>query len=86
LARFGLGLESTRDTAALAAWTFGIRIHHGYIGLLVFALSYLGRLPPRYQSWARIVGVALVVSDLVHHFVVLWPITGDHQFHLRYPG
>ena len=34
VARFGLGLQSTRDTQFLAAWTLGFRIHHGYIGVL----------------------------------------------------
>ena len=29
-------------------------------------------------------GTALVVSDAVHHFVVLWLVEGDPQFHLWY--
>jgi hypothetical protein len=31
--RIGLSLQSTRDTAALGAYTFGLRVHHGYVGL-----------------------------------------------------
>ncbi len=27
--RFGLNLQSTRDTDGIAAWTFGLRVHHG---------------------------------------------------------
>jgi hypothetical protein len=31
-----------------------------------------------------LLGVGLIVSDMTHHFAVLWPLTGDPQFHLRY--
>jgi len=83
-ARFGLGLESTRDTGFLARLTFGWRIHHGYIGLLLLAaVPFLGSA--RARGWAIVLGVGLLVSDLVHHFLVLWPITGSPQFDLRYP-
>jgi hypothetical protein len=58
--RFGLAFESQRDTAPLRHVTFGVRIHHGYIG------------------------IALLFSDLFHHFAVLWPVTGTHQFFLLY--
>lgn len=84
LARFGLKLQSTRDTAALARLTFGYRIHHGYLGALL--LLVWPALPSgRARWWAGVLGIALLVSDLVHHFLVLWPLTGDPQFHLRYP-
>lgn len=83
--RFGLALESTRDTAALGAWTFGLRIHHGYVGLLILALSPLLRRRPAVREWAVRVGGALLLSDLIHHFLVLWPITGSPQFDLTYP-
>ena len=36
-------------------------------------------------EWSVIVGAALVISDLVHHFLVLWPVTGNPQFQLFYP-
>lgn len=39
LFRFGLGIQSTRDTAFIGALTFGIRIHHGYIGLLLMLIA-----------------------------------------------
>ncbi len=85
LFRFGIGFESTADTAFLAPLTFGIRIHHGYIGL---ALLAVGALSPNLR-WLRnaaiILGVSLVLSDVVHHFAILWPITGHHHFDLVYP-
>lgn len=28
--RFGLGLQTTRDTGSLSPVTFGVRIHHAY--------------------------------------------------------
>ena len=37
--RFGLGLEATRDTGLLSYLTYGIRIHHGYVGLLLIGFS-----------------------------------------------
>ncbi len=87
LLRFGLRLESTRDTAStIGRLTGGIRIHHGYIGLLLIliAAAVLRRwpLPGR---WLLVGGIALVCSDLVHHFLVLWPIVGSPQFDLFYP-
>lgn len=85
VARFGLKLESTRDTASLARFTFGFRIHHGYIGLLLL-LAFPWVPPGRARWWAGVLGIGLLVSDLVHHFVVLWPLTGDPQFHIKYAG
>lgn len=82
--RFGLGLESTHDTAFLAPFTLGLRIHHGYLGVVAL-LCLLLPLAPRLQYGLVVLGVALVLSDLVHHFLVLWPLTGSPQFHLVYP-
>jgi hypothetical protein len=85
--RFGSSLESTQDTVWLAALTGGLRIHHGYIGMfcLMGATLAWDRLR-RTSPWAVVLGLALLVSDLVHHFLVLWPITGSPQFDLIYPG
>jgi len=84
LLRFGAGRTSTSDTAFLAAFTFGLRIHHGYVGLLLLALAPFLR-----PSWVRsalvIIGLGLFLSDLVHHFVVLQFTVGSPQFDLTYP-
>jgi hypothetical protein len=83
--RFSCRLEATRDTAAFGLLTFGLRIHHAYVGVVLMALAML--LPPSpLLAWLMTTGMALVLSDLVHHFLVLWPVTGDPQFHLAYPG
>jgi hypothetical protein len=86
--RFGLGLESTRDTAGtIGRLTLGLRIHHGYVGLAVCLVAWLlaRRLPPLAQR-LLILGLSLVLSDLVHHFVVLWLATGSPEFDLTYPA
>ncbi|MFZ2956469.1 MAG: hypothetical protein WA705_06235 [Candidatus Ozemobacteraceae bacterium] len=86
-ARFGLKLESTRDTAAtVGRLTFGLRIHHGVVGLILCVIAWF--FFPRNSVWrerALILGGALAVSDFVHHFVVLWAVTGSPQFDLFYP-
>ena len=82
--RFGLGLQSTRDTAALARLTFGIRIHHGYIGALVLLLVVLLSPGPVIREVGLIFGWSMLLSDLIHHFLVLWPITGSPEFDLVY--
>jgi hypothetical protein len=85
--RFGLGLQSTRDTAWLAAVTFGLRIHHGYMGVLLAAIAVCVNEKHRgFRNVALVLAVALVVSDLLHHFAVLWPLTGSPRFDLWYPG
>lgn len=85
--RFGVKLESTRDTAStVGRLTLGLRIHHSYIGALVLLVAIM--LLHRYPKWARygvIIGAGLLLSDLIHHFLVLYPITGSPQFHLCYP-
>jgi len=90
LFRFGFKLEATRDTARFVArWTRGFRVHHGYWGvplLLVATPALLLPVGPMLASaWVMILGLALIKSDLVHHFLVLWPITGSHDFDLVYP-
>lgn len=96
--RFGFKIEATRDTAKyVARWTRGVRIHHGYWGvpLALFGVLMLGATPLGSFAtfaglgpglWLVVLGLALIKSDLIHHFLVLWPITGSHDFHLRYPG
>ena len=38
------------------------------------------------RSWMLRVGAALLLSDVTHHFLVIWPITGHHDFDVTYPG
>ena len=90
LFRFGFKVQATRDTAKyVARWTRGFRVHHGYWGvpLLILGVALLATSigPMQAAMWSVILGLALIKSDLVHHFLVLWPITGSHDFDLVYP-
>jgi hypothetical protein len=84
--RYGFGLQSTRDTeSTIGVITFGLRIHHGYIGLAMLLVAWIAdtrrvRLRRHLIVW----GAALVCSDLIHHFLVLWPIEGSPEFHFVY--
>lgn len=80
--RFGLELKAREATHAVSTLTFGLRIHHGYIGLLVMAASALAG--EKLKKYAFIAGAALFLSDLIHHFVVLKFITGSPEFDIFY--
>ena len=86
--RFGLQLEATRDTASTVGMlTRGIRIHHGYVGVLfVIAALFCVRIRTALSRWMLVAGIALLGSDLVHHFLVLWLAVGSPEFHLVYPA
>ena len=113
ICRFGYGWTSTDTTAStVGRMTFGLRIHHGYIGVLLVAVAAtygwlrgsaessandltrsdhtqaeeLGIRPDDWMRWSLVIGFALIVSDLIHHFLVLWPLTGSPQFDLVYPA
>lgn len=81
-ARFGLGLKSSTDTAFVKHLTFGLRIHHGYVGLLLVAAG--GLFGERLARLARIIGWAMFLSDVIHHFIVLKIATGSPQFDIFY--
>lgn len=84
--RFGLELQATRDTASnIGVLTGGIRIHHGYIGILLLIISLvLWRYTRPFAQRMLIIGAALLISDLIHHFVVLWLLTGNPEFNILY--
>ena len=82
--RFGFGLQASQQEGFLRGITFGLRIHHGYIGLVLVAVSsWFAR--GNLRLWGLRIGIALVLSDLAHHFLVLWPLTGNPQFDFLYP-
>ncbi|MCP4197187.1 MAG: hypothetical protein GY762_08555 [Proteobacteria bacterium] len=87
LCRFGLNLESTRDTAStIGVITAGMRIHHGYVGLLLAGIAFWSlKTKPDIARWVLAIGVAFVCSDVIHHFGVLWFLTGSPAFDLFYP-
>ena len=85
--RFVFRLEASRDTASTVGRLSGrARMHHGYFGLLAILIAAtVLRRRPLPGRWLLMVGIALVLSDLVHHFLILWPIVGSPQFHFLYP-
>jgi hypothetical protein len=83
--RFGVDLQIRQDTAFMAPLTFGWRIHHGYTGTAIL-LAALAIPAGPWRRWTVVLGLALLGSDLAHHFLILWPLTGSPEFDLRYPG
>lgn len=84
--RFGLGWTSPEKTGTLARFTRGWRIHHLYPGLVLLLVAAVVPMPAALANLAWMAGLMLAVSDALHHFAILWPLTGDHEFDLRYPG
>lgn len=84
--RFGFALESTRDTAStIGRLTFGLRIHHSYMGIALLPVAmWLERRSPKWSTIILALGLGLFFSDMIHHFVVLWLVTGSPQFDLLY--
>ena len=82
--RFGLGLKSTESTAStIGKLTFGIRIHHGYIGLLLIIATYIFKPKNKVTEYLPIIGWSLFLSDIIHH-LILYVVTGSADFDLVY--
>lgn len=80
--RFGLGFRVADHREAVVRMTLGLRIHHGYPGLILIAVWLVARLLQTRSSWPGLVGavgVALVTSDAIHH-VILKLVTGCAEF------
>ncbi len=84
MGRFVIGFSVKEHESAVTALTFGVRIHHGYTGLaFVIVAAAVGRFtkcPRKHLRKVSIFGVALVVSDFIHHFIVLYLVTGSTEF------
>ena len=85
--RFGLGLTAAENAPEFERRLLGgLRIHHGVVGALILvAAALMARWSEKWARRAAILGGALLLSDLVHHFLVLWPLTGSHQFDIYFP-
>lgn len=82
--RFRMGYRAAVVTRGLARFTGGWRIHHGYPGVLLMLVAALPVWEAGLRNLFLLVGWTLLLSDLLHHFAVLWPLTGSPQFDLRY--
>jgi hypothetical protein len=54
--------------------------------VVVFCVAALTHRYPRIYDWLWILAFSLIASDLIHHFLVLWPLTGSPHFDLTYPS
>ncbi|MAE49638.1 hypothetical protein CMI48_02305 [Candidatus Pacearchaeota archaeon] len=80
--RFFFKLSSKRIYIKLIKrfeFKFFIHFHHLFFGLILSLVSFHYGFVFLFN-----LGFAMVLSDLVHHFVVLWIIIGNPEFHLIY--
>lgn len=82
--RFDFGLQAHTSTSWMAPFTLGFRVHHGYYGILMLVVAARVRRRAALRNALVIIGAALFLSDMIHHFLVLWPVTGSPEFYLRY--
>ncbi len=82
--RFVLKKKSTQNTGFIGRCTGGFRIHHGYVGLVLILVRnwFPNEELAHAATW---IGWGCVLSDGIHHFWILWPFTGSHDFDLVYP-
>ncbi len=52
-----------------------VRIHHGYVGIVVLLAWFFTP-----YEWLLIIGTSLLLSDALHHFVVLPLTVGRTEF------
>jgi hypothetical protein len=83
--RFGFKLRSNTHTRRLAALTAGRRIHHAYLGIAMLLASLFMERGSALHMVCFIAGSGVALSDLVHHYLVLLPLTGSAEFDLTYP-
>lgn len=85
--RFGFRLKAAEVTAVtIGYFTWGIRLHHGYPGIVCAAIAAaLWRRFPAAARWVLVLGIGLFLSDMMHHFVVLWLVKGSPEFDFLYP-
>jgi hypothetical protein len=82
--RFGLKISFKEKEAAIKKLTFGIRIHHSHVGIAIILIASVVPLFSFVKaSWLALLGVigwGLLLSDAIHHFLVLYLITGNTEF------
>ena len=82
--RFGRRMKAPEKTAWIGRMTRGYRVHHGYHGF-TFIPAGLLIFPGGVGEWLAVAGIALLLSDAIHHFIVLKWVTGHHEFWVKYP-
>jgi hypothetical protein len=77
--RFGIGLRSKVYANRYRRYTLGIRVHHAYFAAVVLPAAYGVPMEPWMRDILVAAAAGLVLSDLVHHFVVLPILTGEFE-------
>ncbi len=85
LLRFGFNLQAEEITSFVSYFTYGLRLHHGYFGAIILIVPYFLLKTTYIRNLLIIAGGALLLSDLVYHFLVVWPVTGSPEFYFIYP-
>jgi len=79
IGRFGFGLRSKGWAERCRPYTLGLRVHHAYFAVPVFPVALLASPEPWLQRTLVAAALGLVLSDLLHHFVVLPLFTGEFE-------
>jgi hypothetical protein len=84
IGRFGFDISMKEKEGAITALIFGVRIHHGYVGafclLSAFVITRFKLKGDFNTNLLYIGGWALLISDIIHHFIVLYLIVGKTEF------
>ena len=82
--RFAFKISVREKEQAIKKLTFGIRIHHSYVGIGMILAAAIANLfvssNPPWLSLLGVVGWGLLLSDIIHHFLVLYLVTGNTEF------
>jgi hypothetical protein len=76
--RFSTGMSATQISGG---WPILFRIHHMFWGVAVLVASFVVWKNPRW--WGRVfgIGLGLVLSDAIHHLIVLPLTVGNMGWH-----
>ena len=75
--RFFRGLRACASAPRSKRYTLGVHSHHGYVGAVAVPPSLLVSSDPLFSPIFLAVAGGLILSDLVHHFLVLPLTTGE---------
>ena len=56
-----------------------VHMHHVFLGLIIAAIAILTD-----NNLALNLGLGVILSDAIHHLVILWPLVGSPEFHIIY--
>ncbi len=76
-ARFGFRLRSRAWVRTYSKYTFGIRVHHGYFGVALLPALLFFPIDSKEGVGIAAFAGGLILSDLIHHLVVLPLLTGE---------